>query len=115
MVDSISTPLSPAWLPDLTVMDLQVGTQNFDLRFWRDGETTRWEVLKGDHDAVARRSYASGSHLRSGDEKDLKSRATSSESALMKSWSFCVRLHIGERCRLQCVGDRARYVRGRLS
>ncbi len=65
-------PLLPAWLPDLTVMNLQVGTQNLDLRFWRDGEKTRWEVLKGDHDAVARRSYASGNHLRSADDADLK-------------------------------------------
>jgi hypothetical protein len=61
-------PLLPAWLPDLTVMDLQVGTQSFDLRFWRDGETTRWEVLKGNHDAVATRRYASGSHLPSDED-----------------------------------------------
>ena len=60
-------PALPSWLPDLTVMDLQVGKQNFDLRFWRDGDKTRWEVLKGDHDAVARRSYASGSDLHKDD------------------------------------------------
>lgn len=63
----------PAWLPDLTVIDLQVGSQNFDLRFWRDGEKTRWEVLKGDRDAVTSRSYASGSRLQSDDDTDCKS------------------------------------------
>ncbi len=52
---SISTRMLPAWLPDLTVMDLQLGTQNFDFRFWRDGEKTRWEVLKGDREAVVER------------------------------------------------------------
>jgi len=56
-------PALPAWLPDLTVMDLQIGKQNFDLRLWRDGGNTRWEVLKGDHDAVIRRSCASRSNL----------------------------------------------------
>jgi glycogen debranching enzyme len=60
-------PMLPAWLPDLTVMDLKVGKRSFDLRFWRDGDETRWEVLEGDHDAVAGRSYASGSNLRSDD------------------------------------------------
>jgi glycogen debranching enzyme len=56
-------PALPAWLPDLTVMDLQVGKRNFDLRFWRVGEETRWEVLKGDRHAVAQRSYASRHEL----------------------------------------------------
>jgi glycogen debranching enzyme len=56
-------PALPAWLPDLTVMDLQVGNGNFDLRFWRDGEKTRWEVLRGDHQAIEHRSYASGRDL----------------------------------------------------
>jgi glycogen debranching enzyme len=59
-------PVLPAWLPDLAVMDLQVGKRSFDLRFWRDGEKTRWEVLKGDHSTVAERSYASGADLEIG-------------------------------------------------
>ena len=53
-------PALPAWLPDLTLMNLQVGKRNFDLRFWRDGERTRWEVLKADRDAVRRRSRRRG-------------------------------------------------------
>jgi glycogen debranching enzyme len=56
-------PMLPAWLPDLIVMDLRVGKRNFDLRFWRDGEKTKWEVVKGDHHAVGQRSYATGRDL----------------------------------------------------
>jgi glycogen debranching enzyme len=56
-------PALPAWLPELTLMDLQVGRRYFDLRFWREREKTRWEVIKGDHHAVAQRSYASGRDL----------------------------------------------------
>jgi hypothetical protein len=56
-------PALPAWLPELTLMDLQVGRRYFDLRFWQEGEKTRWEVIKGDHYAVAQRSYASGRDL----------------------------------------------------
>ena len=44
-------PSLPAWLPDLTVMDLHVGKRSFDLRVWRDGEKTQWDVLKGDRNA----------------------------------------------------------------
>ena len=60
-------PVLPEWLPGLTVMDLQVGKQNFDVRFWREGEETRWEVLKGDRSAIAGRSYASECKLESDD------------------------------------------------
>jgi glycogen debranching enzyme len=56
-------PALPAWLPDLTLHDLRVGDQCFDLRFWRDGETTRWETLRGNSRAVAYRSFASGRRL----------------------------------------------------
>jgi glycogen debranching enzyme len=54
-------PALPDWLPELTVRDLHVGRNLFDLHFWRDGPATRFEVLKGDADAIVRRSYASGS------------------------------------------------------
>ncbi len=56
-------PALPTWLPDLTVMNLRVAKRSFDFRFWRDGESTRWEVLKGDPDAVASRSYATETGL----------------------------------------------------
>jgi glycogen debranching enzyme len=50
-------PLLPKWLPDLTVLDLHVGRHRFDIRFWRDGDQTQFEVLEGDANAVERRSF----------------------------------------------------------
>jgi hypothetical protein len=56
-------PVLPQWLPDLMLIDLPLGEQKFDLRFWREGDATRWEVLKGNRGAVAQRNCASGSKL----------------------------------------------------
>ncbi len=50
-------PSLPEWLPDLTVLDLRVGKHRFDIRFWRDGGETRFEVLRGDPKAVERSSF----------------------------------------------------------
>jgi hypothetical protein len=47
-------PYLPAWLP-LTVHDLRIGKHMLDIRFWREGEQTAFEVIKGDHKLVARR------------------------------------------------------------
>jgi hypothetical protein len=47
-------PELPDWLPDLTVLDLRVHGNIFDIRFWRDGEQTKFEVLRGDAKAVER-------------------------------------------------------------
>jgi glycogen debranching enzyme len=41
-------PLLPPWLPDITVSGLRLGKHRFDIRFWRDDETTRFELLHGD-------------------------------------------------------------------
>jgi glycogen debranching enzyme len=41
-------PSLPLWLPDLTVRDLRVGKHRLDVRFWREGEQTAFEVIKGD-------------------------------------------------------------------
>jgi len=51
-------PLLPEWLPDLTVLDLRVGRHQFDIRFWRDGGETQFEVLRGDPKAVERSSFS---------------------------------------------------------
>ena len=51
-------PALPDWLPDLVLSDMRLGKQSFDLRFWRDGQETRFEVLKGDAQAIERRSLA---------------------------------------------------------
>ena len=50
-------PLLPRWLPDLTLLDIRLGRQRFDIRFWRDGEETRFEVLRGDPKAVGRSRF----------------------------------------------------------
>jgi glycogen debranching enzyme len=47
-------PDLPPWLSDLTLRDLRVGTQTFDIRFSRVGEKTQFDVLKG-NPAVASR------------------------------------------------------------
>jgi glycogen debranching enzyme len=47
-------PLLPPWLPDITLFDLRVGTHKFDIKFWRDGEATNFEVLHGNAKMVER-------------------------------------------------------------
>jgi glycogen debranching enzyme len=60
-------PELPAWLPDITVLDLMVGELRFDIRFWREQDETRFEVLKGDATRVIRRPMTELSeHLRKG-------------------------------------------------
>jgi glycogen debranching enzyme len=54
-------PLLPEWLPDLTVLDLRVGKHQFDIRFWRAGDETHFEVLRGDPRAVACRRFGAQS------------------------------------------------------
>ena len=51
-------PALPDEIPELAAVDLRVGKRRFDLRFWREGRTTRWEVTSGDKEAVAQRSFA---------------------------------------------------------
>jgi glycogen debranching enzyme len=53
-------PALPDWLPDLTLTDLRLGRRRFDIRFWRNGKDTLFEVTKGKHDAIKRMSIASG-------------------------------------------------------
>lgn len=38
-------PVLPRWLPDLTLHQLRVGQAAVDIRFWREGEATRHDVL----------------------------------------------------------------------
>ncbi len=47
-------PLLPEWLPDITIRDLRVGRHKFDIRFWREGERTEFEVLNGNASLVER-------------------------------------------------------------
>jgi glycogen debranching enzyme len=45
-------PALPDWLPDVTLIDLRLGRQQFDIRFWREGKNTVFKVLKGKQEAV---------------------------------------------------------------
>jgi glycogen debranching enzyme len=48
-------PALPQWLPDITVEDLRIGEHKVDIRFWREGDSTAFEVIKGDPRLVERR------------------------------------------------------------
>jgi len=48
-------PALPGWIPELTVRDLKLGSQSFDIRFKRNGSETEVDVLSGPSDRVARR------------------------------------------------------------
>src|ERR1700720_1312911 len=51
-------PALPDWLPDVTLTDLRLGRRRFNIRFWREGNDTIFNVLKGKSDAVERMSIA---------------------------------------------------------
>jgi glycogen debranching enzyme len=50
-------PMLPDWMPHITLRDLRVDRMSFDLRLWRDGDATCWEVLKGDRTRVHHRAF----------------------------------------------------------
>lgn len=52
-------PALPDWLKRITLRNLRVGEAVFAIRFWRDGQETKFEVTEGDQKAVARRDFAS--------------------------------------------------------
>ena len=45
-------PALPAWMPDVTLSDLTVGSERFSIRFRREGDATVHEVLQGDAGSV---------------------------------------------------------------
>jgi glycogen debranching enzyme len=49
-------PDLPGWLPDVTLRGLAVGSSRIDVRFWRENERTRWDVLdrQGDVELIER-------------------------------------------------------------
>jgi hypothetical protein len=51
-------PALPKWLPDLTARDLTVGKHKIDIRFWREGDETLFEVTKGDPKLVERCDFS---------------------------------------------------------
>ena len=52
-------PSLPRWLPDLAVYDIHLGRHKLDIRFWREGEATLFEVTRGDPQLVERCDLAS--------------------------------------------------------
>ncbi|MGH6970038.1 MAG: amylo-alpha-1,6-glucosidase, partial [Caulobacteraceae bacterium] len=56
-------PALPDWMPDLALMDIRLGGRVFDLRLWRDGERTLWEVTRGQRRMVEQRAFARGPDL----------------------------------------------------
>ncbi|GAN77334.1 amylo-alpha-1,6-glucosidase [Acidisphaera rubrifaciens] len=48
-------PVLPHWLPDVTLVDMRVGDQVFDIHFTGNGDGAAFEVLRGDPAAVVRR------------------------------------------------------------
>src|SRR5262249_3963101 len=62
-------PLLPAWLPDLCVFGLRVGKHQLDISFWREGEDTKFKVLRGDRKIVERSSViAQSERLKQGSQ-----------------------------------------------
>jgi glycogen debranching enzyme len=37
-------PALPRWLPEITLRGLAIGNARVDLRFWREGDSTRWDA-----------------------------------------------------------------------
>ncbi len=60
-------PALPNWLPDVTLTDLRLGKECFDIHFWRDGKDSLFKVLKGNSDAVERMSAALSGSVESGE------------------------------------------------
>ena len=52
-------PALPTWLPDVTLTSLTVGETDYGIRFWREGEETKYTILEGDPATVERRSFGS--------------------------------------------------------
>jgi glycogen debranching enzyme len=51
-------PALPDWLPDVTLIDLRLGRRRFDIRFWRDGKDTVFEVQRGQRNTVERKAVS---------------------------------------------------------
>jgi hypothetical protein len=41
-------PTLPQWLPNVQLAGIEVGKTRLTLRFWREGDVSRWEVLEQD-------------------------------------------------------------------
>jgi glycogen debranching enzyme len=55
-------PVLPVWLPDIMLTDLRLGRRRFNIRFWRDGKETLFEVLRGNRNDVERKAVSARSN-----------------------------------------------------
>src|SRR5262249_30010534 len=55
-------PVLPHWLPEITLHKLRVGKARADLRFWRDGDATRHEVLDIEGELGVEQGGTGGAH-----------------------------------------------------
>jgi hypothetical protein len=63
------------------VHDLRIGKHILDIRFWREGEHTVFDVIKGDRKLVERRDIASkGTRLRTTSELIQAAQASAEHS-----------------------------------
>ena len=46
-------PILPQWLRDVELQGLVLGRTRLTLRFWREGQASRWEVLEQDGPEIA--------------------------------------------------------------
>jgi glycogen debranching enzyme len=51
-------PTLPEWMPKLTIRDLKLGSQTFDIKFERHEGGTEFEVIRGPKDQVEKRNHA---------------------------------------------------------
>jgi glycogen debranching enzyme len=56
-------PWLPPWLPDITLRDLRIGKETFDIRFEGSASDTTVTVLRGDPSKIRRRPSVEGSNL----------------------------------------------------
>jgi glycogen debranching enzyme len=56
-------PILPEWMPDVKLVDLRFAQARFDIRFWRDGGQTLFEVTKGRKNVVTQKSFSLGTTL----------------------------------------------------
>jgi hypothetical protein len=85
-------PALPDWLPDVTLTDLRLGRRRFDIRFWRDGKETVFNVLKGKSDAVSIRSrfqIGSNSPLAKRNAMTFWTVSFPRKWSIRKIWSSC--------------------------
>jgi glycogen debranching enzyme len=53
-------PVLPSWLPDIILHNLRFGTSNVTLRFWKEKDETRYEVLSAEGECHVERGPAPG-------------------------------------------------------